>query len=268
MNRYDENYSAYFVSPSKEYPEGSAIDCSSEEQLDGTPIRAAFFNDVIGFMQAAFHGVFGNPKKEGDTVLREVSNEPDTAEKSDVWDAIVEHVRRGDSAEKEVREAADATEKEAREAEDARLLELIESVKNSGMWCPFPVGAVYTQYPNCESPTDLWAGTQWQKLNYGGAFFRADGGAAVKFNAGVQPQATAVNGLKMSTITQSHSHQFTDDKNSPMSFSPYHNWSGNGTGKGGYANTSTVTQSHSHSLSGDTETRPVNYTIQIWKRTE
>lgn len=94
MNRYDENYSAYFKAPSKEYPEGSAVDSSSEDNLDGTPYLAAFFNDVIGFMYAAFHGVFGNPKVSGETVERELSNEPDNATKSDVWDAIKTFVQR------------------------------------------------------------------------------------------------------------------------------------------------------------------------------
>lgn len=94
MNRYDENYSAYFKAPSAEYPEGAAVDSSSEDNLDGTPYLAAFFNDVIGFMYAAFHGVFGNPKVSGETVTREISNTPDNAQKSDVWDAIKTFVQR------------------------------------------------------------------------------------------------------------------------------------------------------------------------------
>lgn len=94
MNRYDENYSAYFKAPSKEYPEGSAVDSSSEDNLDGTPYLAAFFDDVIGFMYAAFHGVFGNPQVSGETVERELSNKPDNAIESDVWDAIKTFVQR------------------------------------------------------------------------------------------------------------------------------------------------------------------------------
>lgn len=94
MNLYDEHYSAYFDLPSADYPEGSAINCTDEDSLDGTPYLAEFFNDVIGFMQAVFHGVFGNPKIAGATVEREVSGVPETAQKSDVWDAIKTHVKR------------------------------------------------------------------------------------------------------------------------------------------------------------------------------
>lgn len=87
MNRYDENYSAYFAAPDADYPVGSAVDSTSEDNLDGTPYLAAFFNDVIGFMQATFFGVFGTDAQ--------VSNTPETARKSDVWNAIQKFV--GDS---------------------------------------------------------------------------------------------------------------------------------------------------------------------------
>jgi len=92
MNKYDENYSVYFGTPSAEYPEGSAIDSTDEDKLDGTPLLAKFMNDVIGFMYAAFHGVYGNPKIPGQTVTRQLSNEPENATRSDVWDAIKKFV--------------------------------------------------------------------------------------------------------------------------------------------------------------------------------
>ena len=88
MNKYDENYSAYFQAPSAEYPEGAAVNATDADSFDGTPFYNKFFNDVIGFMYAAFHGVFGNPKVPGETVTRQISNQPDNAVHSDVWDAI------------------------------------------------------------------------------------------------------------------------------------------------------------------------------------
>lgn len=97
MNRYDESYSAYFAAPDADYPVGSAIDSTSEDNLDGTPYLAAFFNDVIGFMQATFFGVFGTDAQ--------VSNTPETARKSDVWNAIQKFV--GDS-DKAVKDALDS----------------------------------------------------------------------------------------------------------------------------------------------------------------
>ena len=92
MNKYDENYSVYFGTPSAEYPEGSAVDSTDEDKLDGTPLLAKFMNDVIGFMYAVFHGVYGNPKIPGQTVTRAISNKPDNATESDVWDAIKQFV--------------------------------------------------------------------------------------------------------------------------------------------------------------------------------
>ena len=92
MNKYDENYSVYFGTPSAEYPEGSAVDSTDEDKLDGTPLLAKFMNDVIGFMYAVFHGVYGNPKIPGQTVTRNISNKPDNATESDVWDAIKKFV--------------------------------------------------------------------------------------------------------------------------------------------------------------------------------
>ncbi len=92
MNKYDENYSVYFGTPSAEYPEGSAVDSTDEDKLDGTPLLAKFMNDVIGFMYAVFHGVYGNPKIPGQTVTRAISNEPENATQSDVWDAIKKFV--------------------------------------------------------------------------------------------------------------------------------------------------------------------------------
>lgn len=47
--------------------------------------------------------------------------------------------------------------------------------------CPYPVGGVYTQYPQQEPPAKLWIGTTWEELDFSGAFFRAAGGNAEAF---------------------------------------------------------------------------------------
>ena len=47
--------------------------------------------------------------------------------------------------------------------------------------CPHPIGAVYTQYPNCKEPKELWNNTIWELLNFNGAFFRAIGGNSLEF---------------------------------------------------------------------------------------
>lgn len=88
MLRYDGNYSSYYDAPREQYPEGSAVDASNGDSYDGTPYKADFFNDIIGFMQAVFHKAFGNPFKSGETATRSVSGAPENANQSDVVDAL------------------------------------------------------------------------------------------------------------------------------------------------------------------------------------
>lgn len=88
MLRYDGNYSSYYDAPREQYPEGSAVDASNGDSYDGTPYKADFFNDIIGFMQAVFHKAFGNPFKSGETATRSVSGAPENANQSDVMDAL------------------------------------------------------------------------------------------------------------------------------------------------------------------------------------
>ena len=40
---------------------------------------------------------------------------------------------------------------------------------------------MYTQYPNCKEPKELWHNTIWELLNFNGAFFRATGGNSLEF---------------------------------------------------------------------------------------
>lgn len=48
----------------------------------------------------------------------------------------------------------------------------IETIENN---CPFPIRAIYTQYPNCIQPSDLWKKTKWEFLDFKGVFFRSIG---------------------------------------------------------------------------------------------
>lgn len=101
MNWYNEKYSAYFNAPDADYPLGSAVNSTSEDKLDGTPYLAAFFNDVIGSMQAVIFGAFGKSYV--------VSGKPDSCGKSDVWDAIQKYVGDGDKTVKDALDAAIAS---------------------------------------------------------------------------------------------------------------------------------------------------------------
>ena len=120
MNRYDYNYSQYYKEPDEDYPVGSAVNSTNEDSLDGTPILAKFFNDVIGFMQAVFFGVNGKDA--------EVTGEPETARKSDVWNAIKKHVADSITALKDLLTAKIEDEAGARQAADDGLTVRIDGI--------------------------------------------------------------------------------------------------------------------------------------------
>ncbi len=304
MNKYDHSYSAYFNSPNADYPEGSAIDASSEDSLDGTPMLAAWFNDIIGFFQAAFHKAFGNPRA-GETVTREVSGVPETAQKSDILDALESIMDKKDSVldekinaektsraederaivamlgeEETAREEADAAlgteikaEETARKSKDTDLQNQINAIKNSGSWCPYPVGATYVQFPGCSAPASLWGGTNWQKMDFGGAFFRAEGGNALAFGQGKQAASLPdIHGDVTLYGVQLVGKGVTPEVEPTGAFgasyrqsAPLHSkWQ---SGNGNELITLAFRACNSNSTYGRrNEVAPENYTIIIWKR--
>lgn len=80
MIKIDENYTDYRDDTDPKYPAGKAINASSEDSVDGTPILASLINDINGFRQAAFMAAFGG--------FGALSGVPDDAFKSDTLDAI------------------------------------------------------------------------------------------------------------------------------------------------------------------------------------
>ena len=194
MKRYDHNYSVYYRSPDEDYPEGAAVDSTSEDNLDGTPFRADFMNDVIGFFQAAFHKAFGNPFKGDCEPVREVSNKPETARKSDVLDALETLSGNRVAAEREGRELADAEEARARSEADKELRAVIDGL----LLRAHPVGSYYwSDFPT--EPAVLFGGGTWERVK--GRFILAAGGG---YGAGAE------GGLAEVTLTEqnlpSHSH--------------------------------------------------------------
>ena len=129
--------------------------------------------------------------------------------------------------------------------------------------CPFPVGATYPQFPGCSDPNTLWNGTTWVRLDFGGAFFRSNGGNAQAFDNQTTAQSDMI---KTHTITGgNHTHgtyqvyatggggrRYLTSDSSQAGASV--NYSGNLTMTYGNA-------------TNNPETRPINYTIQVWKRT-
>ena len=149
------------------------------------------------------------------------------------------------------------------------------------------VGKRITQYPQEESPTDVYPCTSWEEISYDGTFFRASGGNAAAFieKSGVlSKQEQSIQSHKHDfSWSGTHNHGVTDPGHS-------HGYelgvNDSGTGHGGertsryFSNASTYSaktrisvNSATISISGTTEsaggneTRPENFTIRIWKRT-
>ena len=109
-----------------------------------------------------------------------------------------------------------------------------------------PIGETYTQYPQQDDPNTLYnrngVTCQWEKINYGGAFFRAEGGNA-------NPYITKTDVLSIQgDLVKSHTHtqQGTFSSGGPSTDS---------TGNGGVDHTHNI--SHSHDVS-------VITTMEVW----
>lgn len=169
----------------------------------------------------------------------------------------------------------------------------------------YPIGYVYTQYPQQVAPSDLFPIFTWTELNYDGAFFRSSGGNADAFiSTGTltpQGQSTAKNNLKITKsggISTGHIragvsgaeswHQHTvylANSYAAGGYNAYGTFGGygpltNDPVRSGYTSRDywnhrhyfTCTPSVSDDISAtisssDTETRPTNYTIKVWVRT-
>lgn len=171
----------------------------------------------------------------------------------------------------------------------------------------WPVGSVYTQYPQQASPNELWGEfSTWEEIDYSGAFFRASGGNAEAFieKTGVLSKQKDQNKAHShgGSVADAGSHTHT---RGTMDITGYigdlDRWRGALTSLGGNAfyssgvvlssdgksgdagniqaakfqasrtwtgETSSNGQ-HAHTINSDggTEARPMNYTVRVWKRT-
>ena len=143
----------------------------------------------------------------------------------------------------------------------------------------WPIGVIYTQYPQQKSPQELFPNTTWEELKYDGAFFRASGGNAAAFieKSGVLSKQAGQNLSHTHSIT--HSHSITDpghshgiptgDQDSRNEGYNDHGYSFEGNNRTTASGTGITVDSFSgdSGSSGGDENRPANYTIRIWKRT-
>ena len=103
-----------------------------------------------------------------------------------------------------------------------------------------PIGETYTQYPQQDDPNTLYnrngVTCQWEKINYGGAFFRAEGGNA-------NPYITKTDVLSIQGYQNAyHNHGYTPSGSVSSSFS-------------GTRSTTDSDGSHSHSVSASSSTK-------------
>lgn len=84
MLKLNEDYSDYFDSSDENYPEGKAINASSSESYDGTPVLADFLNDINAAHIAMYEKAYGN--REG------ISGVPDNQKVSQFADAVAKLV--------------------------------------------------------------------------------------------------------------------------------------------------------------------------------
>lgn len=145
-----------------------------------------------------------------------------------------------------------------------------------------PVGFVYVQFKGQADPNTLFGGGTWQNISssFAGEFFRSEGGNAAAFGSS-QTQSTQPHTHSWS-FTSTHRHGILvagvqgntglDKPNSnafagtPQS-SFYPGTTNSGSAYTQYITDTKISKSGTTGSYGATETRPVNSTIRIWKRT-
>ena len=165
----------------------------------------------------------------------------------------------------------------------------------------YPIGFTYVQYPQQASPNELWGKiSTWEEISYDGAFFRASGGNAADFIEKLGVLSKQEQSIQSHSHTIDHTHtrgtfNITGQiAGAPCSKNHFSSSYANGAFNlvnWGYGKTEGVNWNSDSSLianfvasrtwtgetsgpseensgsTGDTETKPANYTIRVWKRT-
>ena len=195
MLKLNLNYSDYTDETDVNYPEGKAVNASSSESYDGTPLLAEFMNDVNAAHIAMYEKAYGS--RDG------ISGHADTQKASQFADAVAKYTDDKVKAHADKRGLADGVHGATSEAtpgqiasrdefgnlkvgaaindEDAINKGDVEAMIKVVSDAVTPVGFVYTQLPGCPSPIDMKLFGTWEELKFGGVFFRSVGGDALPF---------------------------------------------------------------------------------------
>lgn len=200
MIKIDHNYTDYRDDTDPKYPGGKAVNATTAESTDGTPLLADWMNDINGALQAIFIEAFGDIDK--------VSGKPDDVQESDVLKAIkkitqeytnqinaVEGRARAQGDIETLRSAESYIEKMVQAEAQARIKGEVDTLKSAKDYTDgllikiFQNG--YIQWPWMPKPETVFyfKGYRWAEVNYDGCFFRAKGKGANPFDGGEQGDA-------------------------------------------------------------------------------
>lgn len=122
--------------------------------------------------------------------------------------------------------------------------------------------SVFVQYPDMPTPDTFlsFEGYRWAEVNYGGAFFRASGGAASAFNSGAQGDA-------IRNITGKYTYFYGEPwKDKIKGAYCLSHGATKITGQAWiYNDNSAINFDASRVVPTAEENRPVNYTVRLWK---
>ena len=207
MLKLNSNYSDYTDETDVNYPEGKAVDASTSESYDGTPLLAEFMNDVNAAHIAMYEKAYGN--RDG------INGHADTQKASQFADAVAKYTDDKVKAHADKRGLADGVHGATSEATPGQIVSRDEfgcakvsaPVENDDIankkWvleAIYPVGSLYWS-SKATNPSQLFGGT-WVQIKDCFVWAKGDSDAI-----------NSTGGSKTVTLGEanmpSHSHSFT-----------------------------------------------------------
>ena len=232
MLKLNQNYSDYTDETDVNYPEGKAVNASTSESYDGTPLLAEFMNDVNAAHIAMYEKAYGN--RDG------INGHADTQKASQFADAVAKYTDDKVKAHADKRGLADGVHGATSEATPGQIVsrdqfgraKVAAPVDDTDIankrWvleAVYPVGSLYWS-SKATNPSQLFGGT-WKQIK--DCFVWAKGDSDT---------INATGGSKTVTLSEAnmpnHTHSFTPSGTITMNahthglngHSHYFSWSG------------------------------------------
>lgn len=206
MLKLNSNYSDYTDETDVNYPEGKAVNASTSESYDGTPLLAEFMNDVNAAHIAMYEKAYGS--RDG------INGQADTQKASQFADSVAKYTDDKVKAHADERGLADGVHGATSEATPGQIVsrdqfgraKVAAPVENYDIankkWvleAIYPVGSLYWS-SKATNPSQLFGGT-WKQIKDCFVWAKGDSDAI-----------NATGGSKTVTLTEanmpSHSHDF------------------------------------------------------------